>query len=140
VKIPVGFGPERGNSIFAKKDIEAFTVIGPYSGILRRSDEELDIAIRQNGSVNTLTYAFETNSTKRTIDAFQHGNVTSIINTGNLAGHAPWAENNVVALSVGNNLIFYVAPEKILAGTELLLDYGPSYNPYQLVKQEQEDE
>ena len=139
VAVAIDEGPSRGRSVFAKKDIEALTVIGPYAGILRRSDKELQEAISQNGSVPTLTYLFGTCSSERSIDALHHGNVTSLVNTGSMPGYKPWAENNIIAINVGKNLIFYIAKEKIDKGQELLLDYGPIYNPYQYIKQEKEN-
>jgi hypothetical protein len=40
----------------------------------------------------------------------------------------------------GQNLIFVVSSKKIRKGEELLLDYGPSYNPLQMIKVEEESE
>jgi hypothetical protein len=135
--IPVGFGPERGLSVFASKDFKKYDVIGPYAGVLHRTEESLASAMKKAGRVPTLTYLFSTRSSKRSIDAFKTGNTLSLINTGRLHDESPsWQENNLASVVLGKNLIFIIAVKEIKEGTELLLDYGPSYNPYQGFKEE----
>jgi hypothetical protein len=136
ITIPVDDGPFRGVSTFAKKDLEPLTVLGPYAGALHTSDASLEKAIKGQGSYNTLAYLFQTRSSKRAIDAFASGNVTKLTNTSQLQGHAAWKKNNVVPVLFGKNLVFYITVEKVAKGEELLVDYGPNYNPLERTKQE----
>lgn len=122
-------GPARGKSVFAKKDIEKYQVLGPYAGILHPSEESLKVAEVDFGFENIHTYLFGTRSDSRSIDAFRCGNILSLCNTGHLHGYQPWALNNARPIIFGENLVFIVASEKIMQGQEILLDYGPAYNP-----------
>jgi len=139
VSIPIDEGPSRGLSVFAKQDIPQWTVVGPYAGVLHSTDASLEKAIKKQGSYNTLSYLFATRSSHRVVDAYPSGNVTSLANTGNLPGARAWKENNLGSLSFGKNLTFYISLREIKKGEELLLDYGPYYNPYQGIKTEKPD-
>lgn len=136
ITIPVDDGPLRGVSTFAKKDLEPFTVIGPYAGVLHKDEESLEEAIKSQGSYNTLSYLFGTRSHKRAIDAFASGNVTTLTNTSQLKDLPPWKNNNVAPVLFGKNLVFYVTTVAIEKGKEILVDYGPTYNPMKRIKQE----
>lgn len=141
VSVPIDEGPSRGRSVFAKEDIEPYTVIGPYAGKLHETKESLLDSIYKNGSYHVLGYLFATSSSKKSIDAFGSGNIISLINTGQLSDEDPtWKENNVGSVVFGQNLIFVVSSKKIRKGEELLLDYGPNYNPMQMIKVEEESE
>jgi len=141
VSVPIDEGPSRGRSVFAKKDIEPYTVIGPYAGKLHETEESLARSIYKNGSYHVLGYLFATSSSKKTIDAFRSGNTISLINTAQLSDKDPsWKQNNVGSVVFGQNLIFVVSSKKIRKGEELLLDYGPNYNPLQMIKVEEESE
>ncbi len=122
-------GPSRGRSLFAKRKIEQFNVIGPYSGALHTTKESLKSSIASHGSFNTYAYLFETRSSSRNVDAFGKGNILSLINTGGLPNQAAWKENNLVPVLFGKNLTFFVATRVIKKGEELLVDYGATYNP-----------
>lgn len=122
-------GPERGMSIFARQPIAKFQVVGPYSGVLHASIESLHREMERVGAANVNTYLWETRSSRRVVSGFGHGNTLSLINTGQLPGHALWRENNLTAIRVGKNLIFYVAMRDIAQDEELLVSYGESFNP-----------
>lgn len=139
INIPLDIGPDRGRSVYAKQNIKKFEIVGPYAGILYKNEEELHQSMRQKGSYNVLSYLFGTRSKYRTIDAFNAGNTISLINTGQLPGTSMWKENNLSIIQVGKNLNFYVANRDISHGEELLIDYGPDYNPMHLIKVESED-
>jgi hypothetical protein len=47
-----------------------------------------------------------------------------------------WKKNNVASVLFGKNLVFYITVEKVAKGEELLVDYGPNYNPLERIKQE----
>jgi SET domain-containing protein len=84
------------------------------------------------GDENVLTYLWSTNSGRRSVSAFTHGNTLSLINTSRLPGvsaEVPLARNNLAAIRVGRNLTFYVALNEIKAGDELFVSYGDEYNP-----------
>lgn len=136
VSIPVDDLPLRGRSVFAKRTIQKFEVLGPYAGALLRTQRELDDSIRKTGSYPVLSYLYATNSQSRTIDGYSRGNVTSLINTGSMPGQQPIANNNVASIVVGKNLVFLVSIEVIAQGAELFLDYGDTYNPMQYLKTE----
>ena len=138
ISIPIEIGPDRGRSVYAKRNIRRFEVVGPYAGILQRSEEEFRRSIRQKGSYNVLSYLFGTRSKHRIVDGFNTSNTTSLINTGQLQGDPIWNDNNLVIIQVGKNLNFYVAKLDIAQGEELLVDYGTNYNPRCFLKSETE--
>lgn len=92
--------------------------------------------MRSQGSYKALSYLFATRSSKRAIDGFSSGNVTSLTNTSQLQDFPAWKQNNVAPILFGKNLIFYVTTDAIAKGEEFLVDYGPDYNPIEGVKQE----
>lgn len=122
-------GPARGLSVFARRDIAQFTVLGPYSGKLHESEASLNKESRRVGRAKVLTYLWETKSGARTVSGFGSGNILSLMNTSRLPGGKVWRYNNVVAIRAGKSLTFYIAAEDIKAGNELLVDYGETYNP-----------
>ncbi len=134
--VPVDFGPTRGVAAFAKKRIHQYEVIAPYAGALLSEEERISESFRRYGSGNTLSYLFGTRSSKRVIDAYNRGNVASLVNTGKLPREPQWAENNISTIIAGKNLVFYVANRDIEPGEELLVDYGPNYNPEEMFKAE----
>ncbi|MFL9964300.1 hypothetical protein PQR02_25190, partial [Paraburkholderia sediminicola] len=132
LSIPLDDGPYRGMSVYARRDIRQFEVIGPYAGVLHDTDASLGEEMAKLGDENVLTYLWATNSGQRSVSAFTHGNTLSLINTGRLPGvsaEVPPKENNLGAIRVGKNLTFYVALKEIKAGDELFVSYGEEYNP-----------
>ncbi|EIK69198.1 hypothetical protein PseBG33_1624 [Pseudomonas synxantha BG33R] len=122
-------GPVRGASVFARRDIPRFEVLGPYSGKYYPNQVALFEEERKKGSRAVLTYLFGTRSRERTVSALNSGNTLSLVNTSQLRGGPVWQTNNVVSISVGKNLTFFVANKHIKKGDELLMDYGPYYQP-----------
>ena len=122
-------GPARGASVWARRDIPQFEVLGPYSGKYHASEASLFEEQRKQGSRAVLTYLFGTRSGTRSVSALNTGNTLSLVNTSQLRNGPAWQSNNVASISVGKNLTFYVSLKDIKAGDELLLDYGPYYKP-----------
>ncbi len=122
-------GPARGASVWARRDIPQFEVLGPYAGKYHADEASLFQEQRKQGSRAVLTYLFGTRSGVRTVSGLHTGNTLSLINTSQLRNGPAWKSNNVVSVAVGKNLTFYVALKDIKKGDELLLDYGPFYNP-----------
>jgi len=120
-------------SVIAKEDIRQYEVLGPYAGALHdASDKTMQRAMRQQGHARVLSYLWYTPK-GNFIDAYRRGNTLSLINTSEMKTasgiSALGKNNNVAAIGVGDNFIFYVAKEDIPAGTELLVNYGSDYNP-----------
>jgi hypothetical protein len=122
-------GPDRGASVWARRDIAKFEVLGPYAGKFHESEASLFQEIRKQGSRAVLTYLFGTRSGNRSVSALHTGNTLSLINTSQLGAGPAWRSNNVISIAVGKNLTFYVALNDIRKGEELLVDYGLSYKP-----------
>jgi len=99
------------------------------------NDAQLDKAFQLRGREQVMMYLFGTRSQHRSIDASVHGNILSLMNTGQLKGMPPLpgvnplAPNNVEVLRVGNNLPFYVTTQQVKKGQELLVNYGADYDP-----------
>ncbi|MDE1211503.1 SET domain-containing protein-lysine N-methyltransferase, partial [Vibrio aestuarianus] len=141
--VPVDDGPLRGQSVFAKRDIKEFEVLGAYSGILHEDERSLASVIRKKGSVPVLTYLWSTQSKKRNIDASQYANSLAAINTAHLPSNKPQEifakHNNLDCVRFGPNYVFYVALRNINQGEELLIDYGADYDPLQIKKESMDD-
>ncbi|WP_236528871.1 SET domain-containing protein-lysine N-methyltransferase [Pseudomonas syringae] len=120
-------GPARGVSVWARRDIPQFEVLGPYTGKYHESVASLFQEQRKQGARAVLTYLFNTRSKTRTVSAFNSSNILSLVNTSQLRNGPVWRANNVAIVSVGKNLTFYVALKDIKKADELLVDYGPFY-------------
>ena len=138
IAIAIEHGPERGRGVYTKKTIKQYEVVGPYAGKLHTNPESLQRSIRYNGSYDVLSYLFGTRSAQRAVDAFNTGNTMSLVNTSQLPDQRAWAQDNLVAVTFGLNLTFYIALRDIDVGEELLLDYGRYYNPMSMIKQEKD--
>ena len=137
VTIPVDEDtPYRGRSVFAKRNIQQYEVIGPYAGAFLGSKKKLTQKMRKEGSIPVESYLFQTARPTHTIHAFKRGNVLSLINTGSLIGQEEIAKNNLVPIIIGENIVMIVATEEIHQGQELFLDYGPDYQPGRWIKTE----
>ncbi|NGZ14681.1 SET domain-containing protein [Vibrio aestuarianus] len=141
--VPVDEGPRRGLSVFAKRDIKKFEVLGVYSGILHEDERSVASVMRKEGSVSVLTYLWSTQSKKRNIDASQYANSLATINTAHLPSNKPQEifakHNNLDCVRFGPNYVFYVALRNINKGEELLIDYGPDYDPLQIKEESMDD-
>lgn len=134
--------PARGHCVFAAgPGIRKFQVLGLYSGALwdlwvrgkEASSQWRFFRDRENEVLGTQirTYLFGEDGSDYVIDAYQRGNVLSLVNTAKLPGQASGSskENNVVACSLGGVLFAYIATRNIEKGEEILLDYGVEFNP-----------
>lgn len=141
--VPVDDGPLRGQSVFAKRDIKKFEVLGAYSGILHEDEGSVTSVMRKEGSAPVLTYLWNTQSKKRNIDASQYANSLATINTAHLPNNQPQEifakQNNLDCVRFGPNYVFYVALRNINKGEELLVDYGPDYDPFYIKKESMDD-
>ncbi len=128
ISTPIDIGPFRGESAFAKRDIKAFEVLGPYSGVLHDGEETFSQVKRQHGPRNISAYLFETSSSHRFVDGFNSGNQLSLVNTAQLGDDIKIGANNISVVLFGKNINFYVANKNIPEGEEFFINYGPHYN------------
>ena len=129
----------RGTSVFAKKMIPAFTMIGPYSGTLLPDQDALEQLKKRHGHNNIQTYLYQAGPATgpyrdRTISAFKSGNVLSLINDAELSEpildrNGQVLKNNIAAILIDNK-IFLVSVSDILPEQELFLDYGEEYQAH----------
>lgn len=120
-------GPERGLSVFAKVDIEPFEVLGPYCGKLHRNVKSLRAEILEKSNEQVSRFLYATATKRATLSGHGNSNLLSMINAVNVPGQANIGVENVGSICVGKYMVFLLAWEKIPAGAELFLDYGPDY-------------
>ncbi|EEG6288520.1 SET domain-containing protein-lysine N-methyltransferase [Salmonella enterica] len=122
----------RGRTVYARTDLAAFTVLGPYSGRLLDS-ETVRCKYEKEYGREASNYYFTTRSQERLVSAWPEGNILSLINspafTHRTAETA--ARQNVSVVLVGKNIHFYVTTRDISAGEELWFDYGPDYRHFE---------
>ncbi|ECJ3056614.1 SET domain-containing protein, partial [Salmonella enterica subsp. salamae] len=70
----------RGRTIYAKTDLTAFTVLGPYSGRLLDSEKAWREYEKEYGK-EASNYYFATRSQERLVSAWPQGNLLSLINS-----------------------------------------------------------
>ncbi|EBA3997786.1 SET domain-containing protein-lysine N-methyltransferase [Salmonella enterica subsp. enterica] len=122
----------RGRTVYARTNLAAFTVLGPYSGRLLDSEKvrcEYEIEYgREAGN-----YYFATRSQERLVSAWPEGNILSLINSPVFTHRTAETEarQNVSTVLVGKNINFYVTTRDISAGEELWFDYGPDYRHFE---------
>jgi hypothetical protein len=129
----------RGTSVFAKKMIPAFTVIGPYSGTLVPDHAALEQLTKEHGHNNIQAYLYQAGpatgpNREQTISAFRTGNVLSLINDAELSEpildrNGQVLKNNIAPIRIENK-IFLVSVCDILPEQELFLDYGEAYQAH----------
>ena len=152
VRRPNDKGPSRGNSVFAKKCIKKFDVIGFYAGELHRiKNGEYAKKCQDHGKNHVESYAFSVNDKNAVLSAYKKdGNVLCMINSiqpyPNMPTHPAFAgmENNLQPCTFGSHGIFLVAIKKIKPEEELFLDYGPEYRmhvqqPMEVVVKSEDD-
>lgn len=111
----------------AKRDIERFEVLGPYTGKLHLDDSSLQREILDKGAAAVTTFLYDTNTAGATLSAHGNSNLLSLTNAPKAPGQPLIGPENVGAINVGKYMVFLVAWDNIPAGKELLLDYGPNY-------------
>ncbi|ECE5989153.1 SET domain-containing protein-lysine N-methyltransferase [Salmonella enterica subsp. salamae] len=122
----------RGRTIYAKTDLTAFTVLGPYSGRLLDSEKTRREYEKEYGK-EASNYYFATRSQERLVSAWPQGNLLSLINSPVFTRRTAEAEarQNVSAVLVGKNINFFLTTRNISAGEELWFDYGPDYQHFE---------
>ncbi|EDP0845056.1 SET domain-containing protein-lysine N-methyltransferase [Salmonella enterica] len=122
----------RGRTVYARTDLAAFTVLGPYSGRLLDS-EKVRCEYEKEYGKEAGNYYFATRSQERLVSAWPEGNILSLINSPAFTHRTAETEarQNVSAVLVGKNIHFYVTTRDISAGEELWFDYGPDYRHFE---------
>ncbi len=122
----------RGRTVYARTDLAAFTVLGPYSGRLLDS-EKVRCEYEKEYGREAGNYYFATRSQERLVSAWPEGNILSLINSPVFTHRTAETEarQNVSTVLVGKNINFYVTTRDISAGEELWFDYGPDYRHFE---------
>lgn len=122
----------RGRTVYAKTDLTAFTVLGPYSGRLLDSDKARREYEKEYGK-EASNYYFATRSQERLISAWPQGNLLSLLNSPVFTHRTAEAEarQNVSVVLVGKNINFFLTTRDISAGEELWFDYGQDYQHFE---------
>ncbi|EBW4914609.1 SET domain-containing protein-lysine N-methyltransferase [Salmonella enterica subsp. enterica serovar Vom] len=122
----------RGRTVYARTNLAAFTVLGPYSGRLLDS-EKVRCEYEKEYGREASNYYFATRSQERLVSAWPEGNILSLINNPTFTHRTAETEarQNVSAVLVGKNINFYVTTRDISAGEELWFDYGPDYQHFE---------
>ncbi|EAA5297623.1 SET domain-containing protein-lysine N-methyltransferase [Salmonella enterica subsp. enterica serovar Manhattan] len=122
----------RGRTVYARTNLAAFTVLGPYSGRLLDS-EKVRCEYEKEYGKEAGNYYFATRSQERLVSAWPEGNILSLINSPVFTHRTAETEarQNVSAVLVGKNIHFYVTTRDISAGEELWFDYGPDYRHFE---------
>ncbi|ECJ4606634.1 SET domain-containing protein [Salmonella enterica subsp. enterica serovar Telhashomer] len=122
----------RGRTVYARTNLAAFTVLGPYSGRLLDS-EKVRCEYEKEYGKEAGNYYFATRSQERLVSAWPEGNILSLINSPTFTHRTAETEarQNVSTVLVGKNINFYVTTRDISAGEELWFDYGPDYRHFE---------
>ncbi|EKY4300177.1 SET domain-containing protein-lysine N-methyltransferase [Salmonella enterica] len=122
----------RGRTVYARTDLAAFTVLGPYSGRLLDS-ETVRCEYEKEYGREASNYYFATRSQERIVSGFPQGNILSLLNSPVFTQRTEEAEarQNVSAVLVGKNIHFFLTTRDVRAGEELWFDYGPDYQHFE---------
>ncbi|EBW7778501.1 TPA: SET domain-containing protein-lysine N-methyltransferase [Salmonella enterica subsp. enterica serovar Saintpaul] len=122
----------RGRTVYARTDLAAFTVLGPYSGRLLDS-ETVRCEYEKEYGKEASNYYFATRSQERMVSGFPQGNLLSLINSPVFTQRTAETEarQNVSAVLVGKNIHFFLTTRDVRAGEELWFDYGPDYQHFE---------
>ncbi|ECT3980557.1 TPA: SET domain-containing protein [Salmonella enterica subsp. houtenae] len=122
----------RGRTVYARTDLAAFTVLGPYSGRLLDSETVRGEYEKEYGR-EASNYYFATRSQERIVSGFPQGNILSLLNSPVFTQRTAEAEarQNVSAVLVGKNIHFFLTTRDVRAGEELWFDYGPDYQHFE---------
>ncbi|EJO0240708.1 SET domain-containing protein-lysine N-methyltransferase, partial [Salmonella enterica] len=107
----------RGRTIYARTDLAAFTVLGPYSGRLLDSETVRGEYEKEYGR-EASNYYFATRSQERIVSGFPQGNILSLLNSPVFTQRTAEAEarQNVSAVLVGKNIHFFLTTRDVRAG------------------------
>ncbi|EGS4454632.1 SET domain-containing protein-lysine N-methyltransferase, partial [Salmonella enterica] len=99
----------RGRTIYARNNLAAFTVLGPYSGRLLDSETVRGEYEKEYGR-EASNYYFATRSQERIVSGFPQGNILSLLNSPVFTQRTAEAEarQNVSAVLVGKNIHFFL--------------------------------
>ena len=123
-------GMNIGYGVFAKKDLEPFTLLGAYAGVFHASEPEAEKERRKLGTAAFLAYAWDTLSQNRTVSGATSTNILARVNTDQLSAEKQKiGTNNLAPVRFGKNIIFYITAEAIKKGQQLFVSYGDSYDP-----------
>lgn len=114
-----------GLGLYAKSAIRAEAVVGEYTGLVKRYRW---LATRRKNYIGE--YTLPGYPVKYIIDAEKYGSQMRYVN------HS--SDPNLYAITViveGILRIFFIAKRPIVAGEQLLIDYGPSYWRYRRTPQ-----
>ncbi|EDV5432792.1 SET domain-containing protein [Salmonella enterica subsp. enterica serovar Thompson] len=122
----------RERTVYARTDLAAFTVLGPYSGRLLDS-ETVQCEYEKEYGREASNYYFATRSQERIVSGFPQGNILSLLNSPVFTQRTEEAEarQNVSAVLVGKNIHFFLTTRDVRAGEELWFDYGPDYQHFE---------
>ncbi|ELH8381035.1 SET domain-containing protein-lysine N-methyltransferase [Salmonella enterica subsp. enterica] len=122
----------RGRTVYARTNLAAFTVLGPYSGRLLDS-ETVRCEYEKEYGREASNYYFATRSQERIVSSFPQGNILSLLNSPVFTQRTEEAEarQNVSAVLVGKNIHFFLTTRDVRAGEELWFDYGPDYQHFE---------
>ncbi|EAX8240028.1 SET domain-containing protein-lysine N-methyltransferase [Salmonella enterica] len=122
----------RGRTVYARTNLAAFTVLGPYSGRLLDSETVRGEYEKEYGR-EASNYYFATRSQERIVSGFPQGNILSLLNSPVFTQRTAEAEarQNVSAVLVGKNIHFFLTTRDVRAGEELWFDYGPDYQHFE---------
>ncbi len=122
----------RGRAVYARTNLAAFTVLGPYSGRLLDS-ETVRCEYEKEYGREASNYYFATRSQERLVSAWPEGNILSLLNSPVFTHRTAETEarQNVSAVLVGKNIHFFLTTRDVRAGEELWFDYGPDYRHFE---------
>ncbi len=125
-------GGYRGRTVYARTNLAAFTVLGPYSGRLLDS-ETVRCEYEKEYGREASNYYFATGSQERIVSGFPQGNILSLLNSPVFTHRTAETEarQNVSAVLVGKNIHFFLTTRNVRAGEELWFDYGPDYQHFE---------
>lgn len=109
--------PLIGYGLFAKEDIPQYSLIGEYTGVIRKRNTKLD---KDNDYI--FGYVVAQNETPYIVDASKEGNYTRFINHSDEPNlHSTWLINKGICH------IILVSKSYIPKDTQITYDYGPYY-------------
>ncbi|KOC88775.1 hypothetical protein [Winslowiella iniecta] len=136
-----------GLGIYAKSTIPVLTILGAYAGVLLDSEEQVAQEYRAIGCERSLGYSWtlpaDESGHAAVISGFRHTNRLALINTNQLLQQPPLNEqgiggaagNNIALMYIGGLILVYVTIKAVKEGQQMLVDYGPVYDPLDIKKE-----